>query len=246
MRKTAFLLILTVLCAASSCSKNSAPASADATAGAKEIGVVTVSDAAVRIHPYIYTARVAVMSVGDFVEILDVSKEKAAVAGKLNYWYKVRLRSGITGWVYGTNLKVFTEGQDSSVESFAKELRAEESAKTMKDIKGKWWSVTDNESFTDNILSLQDDGKYISAVKGSESFIEGDYTVDTITSTITFSKGSTVGDKINYIIRGDMYILEAVTENKRTKFKKISSDPEFKKDVTEVQDAGGKEEKKAE
>ncbi|MGL4369526.1 MAG: SH3 domain-containing protein [Spirochaetota bacterium] len=241
MKKTILFMILSAA-AVISCSSDKQPGPADATAGAKEIGVVIESDAAVRIHPYIYTARVAVMSTGDYVEILDKSKEQSRIAGKLDYWYKVRLRSGITGWIYGTNLKIFTEGQDSSVESYAKELREEEASKIMKDLKGKYWSVTDSETFTDSILALWDDGKYASFIKGSETPIEGEYTVDTLTSAITFDKGSTVGDSINYIIRGDMYVLEVVKDGKRTRFKKISSDPSFKKDVTEVQEA----EKKAE
>jgi hypothetical protein len=74
-------------------------------------------------------------------------------------------------------------------------------------------------------------------IKGSDKPIEGNYTVDTVNAVISFDKGSTVGNKIDYIIRGDMYILEAVSNEKRVRFKKISNDPEFKKDMNESEDA---------
>ena len=241
MKKILSFLLVSAVMTAVSCSKGDS--SRDAISGAKEVGVITETDASVRIHPLIYSARVAVMAMGDQVEVLDKSKEKAPVAGKLNYWYKVRLRSGITGWIYGANLRIFEGGAVSSIESFAKDLRAEESVKAMKDLNGKWWSVTDNDAFTDNLLSLRDDGTYASMIKGSDKPVEGTYKVDTINAVITFDKGSTVGDSINYIIRGDMYILEAAAVGKRVRFKKISSDPEFKKDMNESEDLSSKESK---
>jgi hypothetical protein len=240
MRKIMFLIALPALMTAISCSKGPDASKKEAIAGAKEIGVIMEQDSSIRIHPLIYSARIAVLATGEQVEVLEKSKEKAPVAGKLNYWYKIRLRDGIVGWVYGANLKVFAEGSDRSVESFAKELRAEESVNAMKALKGKWWSVTETQAFTDNIISLKDDGTYASMKKGSTTPTEGEYKVDTLGSKITFSKGSTVGETIDYIIRGDIYILEGSIDGKRVSLKKISSDPEFKQDMTEAADASVK------
>ena len=245
MRKIAILFAVAAFISVISCSKDTA--SKGAIAGAKEIGVIMEQDSSVRLDPVINSARIAVLATGEQVEVLDTSKEKAPVAGKLNYWYKVRLRDGIVGWIYGANLKVFAEGSDSSVDSFAKELRAEESGKVMKDLKGKWWSITDTQAFTDNIIALKDDGTYASMKKGKESeAVEGEYKIDTLNSKITFSKGSTVGDTIDYIIRGDIYILEGSVDGKRVSLKKISSDPDYKRDMSEAEDASAKPEKKGE
>jgi hypothetical protein len=127
---------------------------------------------------------------------------------------------------------VFSEGEDTSVSKYAKELRKEESEKVRKELKGKWWSVTGEDTFTDHILSLKEDGTYASLVRGADKPVEGDYTIDTENTAIKFSKGTAFGDQINYIIRGDFYLLEAVTDKKRIKFKKISSDPNFKAELT--------------
>lgn len=231
MIKLAALLFIPALLTAVSCSKSST--AKDAIAGAKEIGVIVAQDSSVRIHPLIYSARVFVLSTGDQVEVLDKSKEKAPVGGKLTYWYKIRLKSGIIGWVYGANIKVFAEGSDSSVESFAKQLRSAESVRMMKSLKGKWWSVTDKDSFSNDILSLKDDGTYASMLKGNDKPTEGTYTVDTVNEEISFDKGSTVGAKISYIMRGAMFILEATNNGKKVQFKKISNDPDFKKDMVD-------------
>ena len=248
MKRIAIALIISALAAAVSCSKDR-NASKGVIAGAKEIGVIMEQDSSVRLDPLIYSARIAVLATGEQVEVLDKSKEKAPVAGKLNYWYKIRLRDGIVGWIYGANLKVFTEGSDSSVESFAKELRAEEAGNVMKALKGRWWSITDTQAFTDNILSLKDNGTYASMKKAKAEgenppALEGDYKVDTLNSKITFSKGTTVGDTIDYIIRGDIYVLESSVDGKRVTFKKISSDPEYKRDMNEAEDASAVSQKK--
>lgn len=245
MRKIAILFAVAAFISVISCSKDTS--SKGAIAGAKEIGVIMEQDSSVRLDPVINSARIAVLATGEQVEVLDTSKEKAPVAGKLNYWYKVRLRDGIVGWIYGANLKVFSEGSDRSIDSFAKELRAEESGKVMKDLRGKWWSITDTQAFTDNIIALKDDGTYASMKKGKESeAVEGEYKIDTLNSKITFSKGSTVGETIDYIIRGDIYILEGSIDGKRVSLKKISSDPDYKRDMSEAEDASAKPEKKEE
>ena len=245
MRKIAILFAVAAFISVISCSKDTS--SKGAIAGAKEIGVIMEQDSSVRLDPLINSARIAVLATGEQVEVLDTSKEKAPVAGKLNYWYKVRLRDGIVGWIYGANLKVFSEGSDRSIDSFAKELRAEESGKVMKDLRGKWWSITDTQAFTDNIIALKDDGTYASMKKGKEAeAVEGEYKVDTLNSKITFSKGSTVGETIDYIIRGDIYILEGAVDGKRVSLKKISSDPDYKRDMSEAEDASAKPAKKEE
>jgi uncharacterized protein YgiM (DUF1202 family) len=230
-------MILSIL--AFGCNRNEPFASGS---GAKKrIGVVMVTDSALRLDPLATSARIAVLPTGENVEVTDRSHEKSPVAGKMDYWYKVRLRSGITGWIYGQNIKVFAEGEDSSVAKYAKELRKEEAEKVRKELKGKWWSVSGEDNFTDHIVSLREDGSYASLVRGSDKLTEGDYTIDTENSVVKFSNGTAFGDQLNYVIRGDFYVLEVITDKKKIKFKRISRDPNFKAEFTaEDKDADDK------
>lgn len=234
MKNILAVLILSIL--AFGCNRNEPFASGS---GAKKrIGVVMVTDSSLRLDPLVTSARVSVLATGENVEVTDRSRDRFPVAGKMDYWYKVRLHSGVTGWIYGQNIKVFAEGEDSSVAKYAKELRKEEADKVRKDLKGKWWSVSGEDTFTDHIISLKEDGTYASLVRGSDKPTEGDYTIDTENTVIKFSKGTAFGDQISYLIRGDFYVLEATTDKKRIKFKKISSDPNFKAELT-VEDKDG-------
>ncbi len=197
----------------------------------KEIGVVTVEDASVRVDPFISSARIATLPTGANIEVIDKSKEQSRAAGKLDYWYRIRLSDGITGWIYGQNIRVFKEGEDSSVESFAKELRSEEAKVVQTQVIGKWWSVSAEESFTDHILSIRKDGTYASLLKGGSKPKDGTYEIDTANGAIVFSGGTTFGDKVNFVVRGEFVVIEAVNEDSTIKFKKISSDPDFKDEL---------------
>lgn len=199
----------------------------------KDIGVIVVDDASVRLEPFLYAARVAVLTTGDNVEVLDHSKEQSRIAGKIDYWYRVRLRDGIVGWIYGQNMKIFSEGSDSSVASFAKELREEENAKASKELRGKWWSVAGigEDTFTDHILALRENGTYASLKKGSTTPVEGEYSIDSLKGEITFDKGTSFGDKANFVIRGEIYLLETTIDGKNVKFKRISTNPDFKDEL---------------
>jgi hypothetical protein len=198
----------------------------------KQIGVVTVDEVSVRLDPIVYSSRVAVLSTGENVEVVDRSREMGRVSGKSDYWYKIKLRNGLSGWVFGANMKIFEEGSSSTVESFAKELRAEEDQKARKELRGKWWSVAGDETFTDHILSLREDGTYASLRKGSTTPVDGTYELNTADGVITFSKGTSFGDKASFMIRGEIYLLETMVDGKEVKFKKLSSNPDFKGELS--------------
>jgi hypothetical protein len=197
----------------------------------KDIGVIVVADSAVRVDPFYYSSRIAVLPMGENVEVIDRSREESKVAGTQDFWYKIRLRDGISGWIYGQNIKVFKEGSDRSIESYAKKLRANEDEKVRKELSGKWWSVTGEDNFTDHILSIRDNGTYASLRRGSLKPLEGDYTIDSAQGIITFSAGASFGNTANFIVRGEFYIIETVTDGRTIKFKKLSSDPDFKDEL---------------
>jgi hypothetical protein len=207
------------------------PANEPLSSGKKQIALIIVQDSALRLDPIVSSARIDVLNTGENGEVIDYSKEKSSVAGKQDFWYKIRLRNGVTGWVWGQNIKVFAEGENKSIESFARELRAAEEETVRKEIRGKWWSVVGEDTFTNHILAIHTDGKYAALLKGSDKPVEGTYTIDTEKNLITFDKGAPFGNNVNYIIRGDFYVLEAVGEKSKIRFKRISSDPNFKDEV---------------
>jgi hypothetical protein len=241
MTRYFYAIISIIIITLSGCSQLSDQASA----GKKQIALVTVQDSALRLDPLQTSARITVLGTGENAEVIDRSREKGSIAGKHDYWYKVRLRSGIFGWIWGQNVKIFAEGENASVERFARELRKEEEIKVRKELKGKWWSVSGEDNFTNHILIMREDGTYSALVKDSDKPVDGNYTLDTEKSLVSFDKGTAFGDSISYIIRGDFYVLEAISDTKHIKFKRISSDPNFKDELAK-ESAPPSEEKKEE
>jgi uncharacterized protein YgiM (DUF1202 family) len=215
--------------------------------GKKQIALVIVQDSALRLDPIVSSARIDVLGTGEKGEVIDFSKEKGAVGGKQDFWYKIRLHSGVTGWIWGQNIKVFAEGEDKSVESFAKDLRSAEEENVRKQVRGRWWSVIGEDTYTNFILSLKENGEYAALLKGTSKPVEGNYMIDTEKTLITFDKGTPFGNNVNYIIRGDFYILEAVGDKSKVRFKRISTDPNFKDEIEqEAPESDAAPEKKAE
>lgn len=227
LRISIILTLITISIAG--CSRK--PANQPLAPGKKQIALITVQDSALRLDPIVSSARIMVLGTGENGEVIDYSKEKSSVAGKQDFWYKIRLRSGVTGWIWGQNIKVFAEGENKSIESFARELRAAEEETVRKEIRGKWWSVVGEDTFTNHILTIHSDGKYAALLKGSDKPVEGTYSIDTEKTLITFDKGTPFGKDVNYIIRGDFYVLEAVGDKTKIRFKRVSSDPNFKDEI---------------
>jgi hypothetical protein len=239
MTRYLYAIISIIIIALSGCSQSSDQASK----GKKQIALVIVQDAALRLDPLQTSARITVLGTGENAEVIDRSRAMASISGKHDYWYKVRLRSGISGWIWGQNVKIFAEGENASVEKFARELRKEEEVKVRKELKGKWWSVSGEDTFTNHILVMRDDGTYSALVKGSDKPVDGNYTLDTEKSLVVFDKGTAFGDNVSYIIRGDLYVLETISDAKRIKFKRISSDPNFKDELAKESPAPAEEKK---
>lgn len=187
----------------------------------KVVGVVIRENAVMRIDPIIYSARVALLKRAEIVEVLDKSKEQAAVSGVRGYWYKVKAANGIAGWVWGKNIHFFTNESKSHIENYISSFWEQESERVMKMIAGRWWSVDKRGDFTNHALELFPDGKYKSYLKGGQP-ITGDYNLNFKENEIVFTSGTTFKMNLNIVQRGTMMYLEKEADKDSIKFQKIS------------------------
>jgi hypothetical protein len=218
----AFLCL--VFAAASACSQDSPGETASSDDHGAMYGIVTNDNSAVRIDPLIYASRVTLLRKGEKVRITDQSKEKSWVGKSSDYWYKIGQEGGITGWIFGGNIKRFKGDRRSTIESYVSNLREEEEKEIRKELTGKWWSVNSRGDFSNHAIELYEDGKYKSYQKGG-SEIEGEYTINFTKNEIVFLKNTSFGLNLKYIHMGTLYYLETVENDKVVRFKKISNEP---------------------
>ncbi|MBN1531910.1 MAG: SH3 domain-containing protein [Spirochaetes bacterium] len=185
--------------------------------------IITSGNSAIRIDPLLFSGRVALLNKGEVVELLERSKTKSWVGDTNDFWYKVRRANGISGWTYGTNIRVLRPGT-ASMEQFIADFIKDDSKEMIKAITGKWWSVNSFGDFTSHCLEFYEDNKYKSYRKGSSVFIEGEYTFDLNKNQIIFIKGTTFGKTLDMIKRGQTYMLQKEMEDQVIRFKKIASE----------------------
>ncbi len=186
-----------------------------------EYAVVVSDNTALRIDPMIYSARITLMRKGTRLEVLDQSREKSWVGKDHSYWYKVRLENGLGGWVYGSTIRIFKESQSGSIDGYVSNLREHEQETLRKNLSGKWWSVNRNGDFTNLCVEIYENGKYKSYARGGRE-IEGEYNFNFNDETIVFLNGTSFGQNLKYINRGNMYHLEAKEGKYEIRFRKIT------------------------
>lgn len=194
----------------------------------KVVGVVIRENAVMRIDPIVYSARIALLKRAEIVEVLDKSKEQVIVSGARGYWYKVKAPNGITGWVWGKNIRFFTNESKSHIDSYVSSFWEKESERVMKMISGRWWSVDKRGDFTNHALEIFHDGKYKSYLKGGQP-ITGDYNINFKDNEIVFTGGTTFKMNLNIVQRGTMMYLEKETDKDSIKFQKVSGKLEEEK-----------------
>lgn len=183
-------------------------------------GVVLQENAVLRIDPIVYSSRVALLKKGDRVEITDQSKVKGWIGNTSNYWYKIRQGKGITGWIFGSNLKLFSEKESSSIENYLSNLREEEEKELKKNLAGRWWSINRNGDYTSHSIEIFENGQYKSQSKGGKE-ISGDYNFNFKEKEIIFLNNTSFGFNLKYVSRGNIFYLEAATDKQEMRFKKI-------------------------
>ena len=188
-------------------------------------GKILNNNSAVRIDPYIFSARVDKLEKGAVVDILACSKKKSWIAQKEDFWYRIKTSEGMTGWIFGQNLKILSgqklitkrKGQKiiSSLEKKIEERR--------KDLAGKWWSINNKGEFTQHCLEISPQGKYRSYLKDKqeEECFKGNYNFNFNNSQIIFLAGASFGNELSFSARGQVYILYKDSKKKPLRFKRI-------------------------
>ncbi len=187
----------------------------------KSTGIVLANGSSVRIDPFIFSSRVAELPKGTAVILLERSFEKQGVGSSVDYWYKVRVQNGITGWVYGKNIKIVHTKNTETVKNLIAEFKEEEEEEIKKNLMGKWWSINLFGEFTDHCLEFNEDGKYKSYQKGNDKIIESEYTINFNKNEIVFLQGTSFGKNLDLVIRGNSYTLKKNVNDGEIRFKKI-------------------------
>ncbi len=103
----------------------------------------------------------------------------------------MKLKQGVTGWLYGKNIRIVTASSREKLDEMVSEFREQESGEIEKEISGKWWSINRFGDFSTHCLELYPDGKYKSYAKGQEDKpLEGTWSLDVVRNEISF-KGET-------------------------------------------------------
>lgn len=190
-------------------------------------GIVKSENTALRIDPFLFSGCIRRLAKGDSVKIMGKSAKKTRIAGTNEYWYHVKLDSGISGWLFGKNLKIVNVKDKKQFDDVVATFRSEESGNVIKYIEGKWWSTNSYGDFTDHALILYPDKKYKSYLKGKEdSAKEGKFKFDLSKNQIVFLGDTTFGKDLKFERRGHSYTLFIPEKNNEMSFKKIHNDTE--------------------
>lgn len=182
--------------------------------------IITSDETALRIDPVLFSSRITLLARGTSVEILDRSQEKSWIGDNADYWYKVRLENGMTGWLYARNITILKTTSREDVESMVAHYWDEEASVIRQAIAGRWWSVDHSGAFTSHCLEISGDGKFRSFSRGNEEGAStGDYTINVARHEIVFSAPASFEGGLTYTKRGKMYNLAGA---KGLLFKKIS------------------------
>jgi len=189
--------------------------------GQEILAIVLNDDAVMRIDPILYSGRVGLLKKTEVVEILGKSKEKASVGNDRNYWFRVKSKDGLTGWIFGANLQLLSDKSKRGIDNYISGFYEKEAERLRNVIGGKWWSVDDRGDFTNHGLEIWKEGKYRSYLKGGKE-IKGEFNIDVAKSEVVFLNGTTFEGNLNITRRGTFIYLERKDEANPMKFTKTS------------------------
>ena len=77
--------------------------------------ITTVSAMRMRTGPQITAAEVARLKLGTVVNAIARSANQDTIGGKTDYWYRINLPNGVTGWVFGGLLLDYNVNQQQQI-----------------------------------------------------------------------------------------------------------------------------------
>ena len=204
----------------------------------KQMGIILTANTSLRVDPLIITSRIAQLKKGEIAEVLERSAVQQKIAGNKNYWYKIRLSNGITGWVFGRHINIIDKANNGDVESYLSSFWEKENEELSRALHGKWWSINRFGEYTNHCLEIYSDGTYKSYIKGASTKIEGSFNFDFNKNQVIFLAGTSFEGELNYVLRGNLFSLYRDTANGEIRFKKINTRPESPDEVSENDGAG--------
>lgn len=205
----------------------------DSTAGKGSFAIVTSEDAALRIDPILFSARITLLARGTAVEICDRSEEKTWIGNTSDYWYRIRMNNGITGWLFGQNIRMLKTNKKDEVVSLVSKYWEDEADLVRPAIAGRWWSTDKTREFSNHCLELTADGHYRSYTKGQDTeSITGDYSINVEKHEIIFNGKTSFNTRLFYNKLGKMYKL---TDDRNMSFKKTSDKVDLSVEVNQVE-----------
>ncbi|MBP7738066.1 MAG: SH3 domain-containing protein [Spirochaetes bacterium] len=196
-------------------------------------GIILKGYTAMRIDPMIFSGIVTELNKGTSVQVLEKSREQSWVGKTSGYWYKVSTKEGLTGWVFGPNISIYSSKSKDSMNRVVSSFMNAEHAQIKQYLMGKWWSTNEFGDFTDHCLELYESEKYKSYMKGNEEKpIVGAYKLDFNKNEIVFSNGTSFKHNLSIAKRGNDYIIKKSMKDFELRFTKISietsPEPEIK------------------
>ena len=219
--------MLALAAAVTGCSKNETAISNDT------YGIVLNSYSALRIDPFVFAGTITYLNKGDIVEILQRSKEKTWVGKENEFWYRVKTKDDIVGWVFGRTIGIQASKDKAVMDKIVSDFMELEATQIKKDLAGKWWSVNEFGDFTDHCLEIYESYKYRSYIKDQETrAITGSYKFDFNKNEIIFSGGTSFRSNLDLVKRGNAYIIKGKINDHELGFSRISlelpPEPEIK------------------
>ncbi len=222
------LVLLLMAVAGTACSKNDPGTAGDT------YGIVLNGYSPLKIDPMVFAGTISFLNKGDIVEILERSKEKTWMGKESDYWYRVKTKEGVAGWIFGRAIGIQTSRDKAVMDKIVSDFMEVEAGQIKKDLAGKWWSINEFGDFTDHCLEIYESNKYRSYIKEQEeSAIAGTYKLDFNKNEIQFSDGTSFKSNLDLVKRGNVYVIKKSVNDRELRFSKISlelpPEPEIKK-----------------
>ncbi len=172
-----------------------------------------------RIDPLSSASEVDFLDRGVSVKVVGRTDEKVSIGRFKEYWYRVRLESGLEGWVYGSNLSIGDSAAAGPVRRGMTEQQFREA------VVGQWWEIRTDGTSGYRRVYLWPDGTYKYAF-GDNPWQEGKYAMAPEDQRLTFDPPNAMSDWASMKKIGTEFRLFSESEGKKISFRRLHLDPD--------------------
>ena len=218
-------LVLLSLFGASYCGSADLPdetEGVEAEAPMPEVAFVRVDKVSLRTDPVPTASEIEFMPAGARVKLLRRSTEKFRVGPLSDYWYNIRMESGLEGWVFGSNLILETDSSNPA-ESVKPVISMSEIGDKLA---GKWFEtdLTGASGFLK--IYFWRDGTYRHGY-GMGGMKKGQFELKPADNVIILEKGSGAGDVLKIQVIGRDVNLVGERDGYEVWFRRRFDDPDI-------------------